>query len=399
MPTRAAIFLAFLAPYVLSYFFRSTNAVIADDLVRDAGLGPEQLGLMTGFYFVTFALAQLPIGPALDRFGPRKTVSGLLVFTALGSLVFATATSLELLALGRALIGLGVAGVLVGSLKAFTAWFPAQRFATVSGVFVSLGACGALLATSPLVALKAWIGWRAVFWLGAGLTLLAAAVLWRFGRDAPPDSRAEAANGAQGRLREVWLEPRFWQVAFLNFALVGSFFSYQSLWLGPYLSEHLRLGEVAAGQLLLVLGLGVVAGYFISGWLADRLGLARTVAAAASLFFASQLVLAALRPGVGLGWLGLVSALFGLCGAFNVLLFAHARRLFPPYLSGRALALVNLFGMGGVALMQWLLGVGLARWGNYSSLLWATGALGLVSLAAYLPLLARRRGEAGRSGV
>lgn len=392
MPPRAAVFLAFLAPYVLSYFFRSTNAVIVGDLSRDAGLGPEQLGLMTGFYFATFALAQLPIGPALDRFGPRKTVSALLVVAALGSLVFSTATSLELLALGRALIGLGVAGVLVGALKAFTAWYPVGRFATVSGVFVSLGASGALLATSPLVALKGWIGWRAVFWLGAGFTLLAAALLWRFGRDAPPGGHAQGEGSAQGRLREVWLEPRFWQVAFLNFALVGSFFSYQSLWLGPYLSEHLGLGEVPAGNLLLVLGLGVVAGYFASGWLADRLGLARTVAAAAALFFASQLVLAALRPGVSAAWLGLVFALFGLCGAFNVLLFAHARRLFPAHLSGRALALVNLFGMGGVALMQWLLGVGLARWESYSSLLWATGALGFVSLAAYLPLLARKQG-------
>ncbi|MDA0700592.1 MAG: MFS transporter, partial [bacterium] len=91
MTRRPLLVLAFLAAYLLSYFFRSTNAVLADDLRRDAGLGPEQLGLMTSLFFLVFAAAQLPLGAALDRWGPRWVPAGLMLATVAGSLVTATA--------------------------------------------------------------------------------------------------------------------------------------------------------------------------------------------------------------------------------------------------------------------------------------------------------------------
>jgi MFS family permease len=394
MPRPALIFAVFLAPYFLSYFFRSTNAVIADDLVREVGLGPEQLGLMTGFYFIAFALAQLPIGPALDRFGSRRTIAALLLFTAAGSLVFGLATSFGGLALGRALIGLGVASVLVGSLKAFAAWFPPERFATVSGIFVSLGASGALLATTPLVALKAVVGWRAVFLGGAGLALLAALLLIAFARDAPGAVRSAAPSVPQGRVRDVLGERRFWQVAFLNFAMVGSFFAYQSLWMGPYLAGGQALDDLTVGNLLFVLALASVLGYFGSGWLADRFGLLRVITVSAGLFFGSQLVLAALPaasvatlPAASVSALLLIMVVFGVTGAFNVMLFSHVRQLFPAYLTGRALALNNFFGMSGVAVMQWFLGAMLGWGSGFAALFWVTGLLGLLSVFLYAPLL------------
>ena len=62
--------LPFAAGYYLSYVFRTMNAVIADGLARDLGLGPSQVGFLTAAYFFTFAIMQLPVGIALDRFGP-----------------------------------------------------------------------------------------------------------------------------------------------------------------------------------------------------------------------------------------------------------------------------------------------------------------------------------------
>lgn len=122
------IFAIFTSAYFLSYFFRSANAVIAPDLSTEMGLDAAQLGLMTSLFFATFALAQIPLGVGLDRWGPRWVTSGLMLFGALGSLIFALAPSLGALALGRALIGVGMAGVLMGSLKAFSRWLTYTRF-------------------------------------------------------------------------------------------------------------------------------------------------------------------------------------------------------------------------------------------------------------------------------
>ena len=168
----SAIFGWFTAAYFLSYFFRSANAVIAGDLARDLALSADQLGLMTSLFFAAFAAIQLPLGIWLDRWGPRWVTPGLMLVGAAGSVIFALAPNFALLALGRALIGMGMAGILMGSLKIFSQWFPAHRFATMSGLLVGIGALGALAAATPLAWLNDAIGWRAVFGLGAAMTCL-----------------------------------------------------------------------------------------------------------------------------------------------------------------------------------------------------------------------------------
>ncbi|MEO7402881.1 MAG: MFS transporter, partial [Burkholderiales bacterium] len=71
------IFLPFSLGYYLSYLYRSINAVIYRDLVQDLSLAASSLGLVTSAYFVMFALVQLPLGLALDRFGPRRVDAAL----------------------------------------------------------------------------------------------------------------------------------------------------------------------------------------------------------------------------------------------------------------------------------------------------------------------------------
>src|SRR3990172_11911791 len=87
----ATVWLPFACGYFLSYAFRAINAIISQDLVRDLGLAPAQLGLLTAAYFFTFALAQLPLGVLLDRFGPRRVEAVLLLFAAAGTGIFSAA--------------------------------------------------------------------------------------------------------------------------------------------------------------------------------------------------------------------------------------------------------------------------------------------------------------------
>jgi MFS family permease len=82
------------------------------------GLGADDLGLLTSVYFLTFAAAQIPIGILLDRYGPRRVQSVLLVVAAVGSTLFAVSDHFWMLLLGRALIGLDVASAMTAGLKA-----------------------------------------------------------------------------------------------------------------------------------------------------------------------------------------------------------------------------------------------------------------------------------------
>lgn len=144
------LFLPFAAGYFLSYLYRTANAVIGPVLARDLGLGDNALGLLTSTYFLAFGAAQLPLGMLLDRFGPRRVESALLVLAAAGAAVFAMSDSLAGLAVGRALIGLGVSACLMASFKAFSQWFPPERQASLTGWIMASGGLGALAASKPL---------------------------------------------------------------------------------------------------------------------------------------------------------------------------------------------------------------------------------------------------------
>ncbi|MFO7166902.1 MAG: MFS transporter [Chloroflexota bacterium] len=402
MTQRIAVFSCFALGYFLSNFFRAANAVIAGDLTRDLALGAADLGLMTSLFYAGFALVQLPLGSALDRLGPRLTIPALMLAGAAGSLLFGTADSFGQLAAGRALLGIGMAGGLMGAIKAFGVWFSARRVATVTSLMVGLGAAGGLVAATPLAWLNQQFGWRAVFVWGAGTIVLSAALIALGTRNAPAGVAWRAAPGGAGGFGAIFGDGRFWRIAPINLFLVGTMLAVQTLWGGPYLFDVLRLDQIEVGNLLLMMSGGVVAGYFVCGPLGERLGIQRVVTAAAGLFSVCHIpfLLSGWTPPAAL----LAPVFFGLGfgGAFNLLLLAQVRALYPPHMSGRAVTALNLFGFGGAALLQWWMGVIVALFapdaaGHYPAAAYAaafgfTGACTALSLMWYATL-ARERGR------
>ena len=390
--TRASVplFLTFTAGYFLSYFLRSANAVLAPDLQRDVGLGPADLGLMTALFFAAYAAAQLPVGLALDRWGPRGVAASLMSLGVAGALLFAVGTSLPALAVGRVLLGVGTGSVLLAGLKAFALWWPSHRFATISGVYFASGSLGALLASSPLAWANAAFGWRSVF-LAAALVVAAVTVLiWVRTPPVParrrPASPPPAAHAAEPQAEAPLTGATYLALAavmFLGAAHTGPVLAFQTLWGGPYLYDGFGVDATTAGRFLLTLSLGVSLGYASSGALADRLGLRRVTLATALAFAAVQLALAAVVPGVTpLAWVLPLYALLGFTGGFCVLALSNARALLGVARSGRATGFVNGGSIGGVFALQWAIGLVVEAVGGpegYRFALLGTGAITLVA--------------------
>ena len=91
------MFLPFVAAYYLSFLFRTINATVAGALTAEFGLGAGDLGLLTSVYYLTFAAAQIPIGIVLDRYGPGRIQSSVMVAAALGAALFAISENFWLL--------------------------------------------------------------------------------------------------------------------------------------------------------------------------------------------------------------------------------------------------------------------------------------------------------------
>ena len=355
----ALVFAPFAAGFFLSYLFRNVNAVIAKDLAAEFSLSPADVGLLTSLYLLSFAAMQVPVGVFLDRYGPRRVVASLLCIAGLGALGFALAGSLGELALGRALIGLGVSACLMGSMKAFTLWFPLARLATLNGWMIAFGGLGGLAATSPLEALLGPLGWRAVFvGMAAGCALAAAAIFFVV-PEKPLPGASEGWGVAFARMGRVFGTLSFWRIGLPLMVCHGAYQAMQGLWLAPWLIDVGGLARAAMAAHMFATALAYAIGALFFGWFADfladrgvgRLGLYKlgtAMGVAAFIAIAFDLVPAKMP----------LLMVYGFSTISAALAYALLTRHFPPEMTGRVNTAANVafffisflfqFGIGAV---------------------------------------------------
>ncbi|CAG0955142.1 putative sulfoacetate transporter SauU [Burkholderiales bacterium] len=351
------IYAAFAAGYLMSYLFRTVNAVISPELTREIGLGPGALGLLTSVYFVAFAAMQIPAGLLLDRYGPRRVEPVLLVIAATGTFAFAAADSLAGLTVARALIGAGVSVCLMAPLKGIAVWYPPHRQASLAGWVMVAGGAGALVATTPVELALRHVEWRTLFVAFGAVTLaVAAAIAWRvpdLPRAANPPSLAEQWAG----VRRVFTEPRFWWIVPVGAIGMGSFMAIQGLWSVPWMMEVEGLTRAEAAQVLLAMGVLTLAGYLGLGLFATRLarfgfGARHMYLAGWTINLVALLAIVLRAPGAPIWWCA-----YGFGAAANILAFTVLNEGFPPALAGRTNTAANLTMFAGSFVAQWGIGV------------------------------------------
>ncbi|MGA2465566.1 MAG: MFS transporter [Thermodesulfobacteriota bacterium] len=351
--------------FVLSMFFRVSNAVIAPNLIQDLGLNAETLGILGGAFFYSFALLQIPMGLMLDRIGPRIVMTFFPLIGALGAFLFALGESFTSVLFGRILIGVGMASVLMGTMKVFTLRFPPEKFATLVGINVSIGTLGSIFAASPLAYLASTIGWRMTFIFAGGITtILAILVFWALGGEKKKDETLifrpspEPAIGVIQSIRLVLGSLAFWQIGAIAFFRYGTFIGLQGLWLGLYLMEIKGYSPIQTGNVLTFLAIGAIIGGPIAGRLSDRVFHSRKGVAlwGLSLYGLSLFPLIGILRIESPFWYGLIFFFIGFFSSFGMLVYPHAKELFPITISATVMAGVNFFTMAGGALFMPALG-------------------------------------------
>lgn len=361
--TLLRVFCPFALGYFLSYLYRTVNAVIAPDLVRDLGLDPGSLGLLTSAYFLAFAAFQLPLGVLLDRFGPRRVEAALLLVAASGALIFAGAESLTGLMVGRALIGFGVSACLMAAFKAFVIWFPADRLPLANGIQMISGGVGALAATTPVEAALQITDWRGVFLAVGSLTLIAAIVVFMVVPEKQQAPSGETLREQMNGVGTILASPVFWKIAPWAIMAQAAYLSLISLWSGPWLRDVVGLERMAIANSLMMIAASTIVGYFTFGALAERLAKKgippmRVAACGMTLFIGVQVLLTLQWHAVAIpAWL-----LFGFFGTSCILPYAVLSQSFPHHLAGRANTGLNVFVFVAAFSAQWAIGLIIGLW-------------------------------------
>ncbi len=367
MSRRWSIFAITSAHFFLSQFYRTSNAVIAPQLIQDLALDTEALGFMSASFFYAFACTQIPLSLLLDRIGARVMMTVLSLVGILGAFVFSWADSLGLGLIGRILLGIGMACSLMGTLKLVADWFTPRTFATLSGVVFSIGTLGNIIATTPLVLLVEQVGWRHSFQLIAGLNLLLTVMLYFIVRDKPDDPESHSSdnadtdsfNSAVANMKLLFQRKDYWIISLSTFVRYGVFAAFQALWAGPYLIEVMGYSAVDAGNLILLMNIGLLTGGPLWGVVSDRLFYTRKWIIVISLIILTAITFAfsTVPPGTKFIMLAILFFGFGFLSGGGLLMYPHIKELMPSEMAGAAMTGINFFTMIGPAVFLQGLGI------------------------------------------
>lgn len=397
------VFLPFALGHYLSSLLRNVNAVLASNLVGALALTPGQLGLLTSAFFFAFALVQLPVGIALDRYGPRKVQLVLMLMAALGALLFARGQGFGQLVLARAILGCGLGGCFMSAVKAISTWIAPGKLPSVHGYLIAVGGLGAASGTMPVRLVLDYTDWRGLFLLLAALIAASGALIWLFAPRcaAPP---AGSRPPILSSILNVYRTPSFRATISLVLLPHAVFFGIQGLWIGRWLSDVARFPDDAVAYLLYLsmaaVIFGAIAVGMITEWAGKRGVMPLEVAGAGILLFV--LVQIAFVIGYKPSF-QLLSVLFTLVGTITGIEYAIVAQSMPRELTGRAATCLNLLIFVGAFLVQAGFGLVIGLWqpdagGRYPAVAYQVAFAALVLLQ--LPGLigyARRRAAAART--
>jgi MFS family permease len=254
----------------------------------------------------------------------------------------------------------------MGPLKVYTLNFPPNRFATLTGLTISAGTIGTILAASPLAYLTSISGWRLSFALAGFITAVlgvwAFSVIGSSGQQQASSLKAGISPSPEVTFRQsirlVLGSASFWLMGATSFFRYGTFVSIQSLWLGVYLMDTMAYSPVAAGAVLIFLSIGYALGNPVAGRLSDKSRYSRKLLAflGMSLYCLTLVPLTGIIPVRHFGWFAVIAFLIGFFNSCGNLLYAHAKELFPAGISGTVLTWLNFFTVSGGAVFMAAMG-------------------------------------------
>ncbi|HXR96801.1 MAG TPA: MFS transporter [Terriglobales bacterium] len=351
--------------YLFAYYVRVSPAVMTRELMGAFGIGAGSLGTLSATYFYAYVAMQIPTGILVDSWGARKLLVVGTLSAALGSLIFGWTGNFDVACLARGLVGGATAVAWVVTLKLITHWFPARRFAVLSGLSLFIGNLGALMAQIPLRMLVERYAWRPVtIASGAVLLLMAALALLLVRNDpteagfdsyAPPVLRANAHRSLTTVLKGLGNLFRYrntWLIFFAQGGLLGPVLAFAGLWGPAYLSARYGLSPASAAGVDSVILLCFAVASPLMGQFSDMMGRRKPLFLGGATVAALGWTIMFYFPGLSLDAFMAAAGVTSFAAAAIILGFAFAKESVPEQYLGTISGLVNMSNQIGPMLLQ-----------------------------------------------
>ncbi len=242
--------------------------VMLHDIIEKFQIDTVTFGQFSGVYYLGYALMHLPVGVMLDRYGPRKVMSGCMLLTVLGILPLAMTDHWLFSILGRFLIGLGSSAAILGVFKIIRMTFKEERFPRMLSLSVMIGLVGAIYGGGPVDFMKQAFGYEAVIYIFALMgALLTLTTYWIV-----PNTKPLITSTVGSNIKEVFKNPRvIWSCLFAGL-MVAPLEGFADVWATAFLSNVCGLDAGISASLPSIIFIGMCFGSPLLSLIADRVG-------------------------------------------------------------------------------------------------------------------------------
>ena len=351
------IFLVFAFAFFISNLLRSITATLSPVLTSEFNLTAGNLGLLAGGYFLGFTSMQIPLGFLLDKHGPKKIVSSLLIIAIVGTTSFALAQNFASLLISRVFIGIGVSACMMGPLTGYRIWFEEKYQQRANSWMLMVANIGFVFSTLPVQVLLPIIGWRWIFF-GTTFLIIASIVLILLFIPNTKKKFKKDENEIEVKLSYIWKNKFFISVIPLGFFNYGGMYAIQTLWAGPWMIRVTGYSSLESATGLFWINFTALIGFFLWGYFLPKIskyGLNSFKLMKFGLPISYLVLLSIIIKGSNAG--AFFFTTYILTSIVLTLVQPAVALSFPKRLAGKSLTSFNLVIFSGTFIMQWGMGL------------------------------------------
>ncbi|PJE09374.1 MAG: MFS transporter [Legionella sp.] len=315
--------------------------IMLDNFIQQFHIDTAVFGQFSGIYYLGYSLMHLPIGIMLDRFGPKKVMTGCILLTVVGLLPILFAEQWVYPMIGRALIGVGSSAAILGTFKIIRMAFKEQLFTRMLSFSVTIGLIGAIYGGGPVSYLSSTLGYKTVVQIFAVFGVLLAVLTYFI---VPEIDRSNQSNSIMADIKRVLTNRQIIALCFLSGLMVGPLEGFADVWGSAFIKHVYGFDPTLASYLPSMIFIGMCFGAPVLSFIAEKANNYLAVIIGAGI--AMMLVfLALISQQLTVNTMAIGFILVGVCCAYQILAIYKASTYLPESVAGITTAIANMIIM------------------------------------------------------
>ncbi|KAF3361671.1 putative to nasA protein [Chlamydiales bacterium STE3] len=326
--------------YAYQYLLRVMPNIMLEDIMREFDISAAAFGQFSGIYYIGYSLMHLPIGIMLDRYGPRKIMTGSILMTVVGLLPLIFAEHWAYPILGRMLIGMGSSAAILGLFKIIRLTFKEAQFSRMLSFSVTLGLVGAIYGGGPVSYMNDILGYQSVIQIFAvGGVCLAGLTYWMI-----PNETQTKTDSILSNVKEVLSNRKVIWLCLLAGFMVGPLEGFADVWGTAFFKQVYGFDSTLAASLPSMIFIGMCFGAPVLSLIAEKTnsylgtiigsGLVMAISFCCLIFYALSSTM-----------LSISFTLVGVCCAYQILAIYKASTYVREEVAGLTTAVANMIIM------------------------------------------------------